>query len=198
MTPIERVSARGRALSKLNLPLTASIEDIRVAYRAIARQRHPDLNGSCQNDFAEINAAHDYLIKNAKDLGISERNHPADPRVRRPTVSAMRVDLTDQDVSECQSVLETAEVENSMRHVPVSIFRRGRQITYLVRSSFQRGTNLIAVPTGPLVDNRRVLPQVVSVEGTDIENGAYEVPANVCAELFPGAKGVKIQFSEVA
>ena len=196
MTPIERVSARGRALSILGLASTVSMEDVRAAYGNIARQRHPDLASDAAFDFAEINAAYDYLSKNGKELGIPERTHPTHPSVRRPSVSATECDLTDADISECQTALEEYDCASS--HVPVSIRRRGRNLTYIVKSRPNSGTNLIAVPTGALVDSRRVLPQLVTVKDTDIENGAYDVPANLCEELFPGAKAVKIKFSEVA
>ena len=195
MTPIERVSARGRALSTLGLASTASLEEVHSAYRGLARTRHPDLGKTGARDFAEINAAHDYLVKNAKLLGIAERNHPSHPSVKRPSVSATEFDLSERELSECKSVLQTKADKDSGQHTPVSIRRRGRQITYVVRSALQAGKNLIAVPTGSLVDNRQVLPQIVSVEDTDIRNGAYNVPANICLELFPGAKSVRIQFS---
>ncbi len=196
MTPIERVTTRGRALSTLGLSSTVSLEDVRVAYRNIARQRHPDLVAEDVSDFAEVNAAYDYIRKNAKELGIPERTHPSHPSVRRPSISATELDLTESDISECQTALEDYDCASS--HVPVSIRRRGRNLTYIVKSQPNSGTNLIAVPTGALVDSRRVMPQLVSVKDSDIENGAYDVPANLCAELFPGAKAITIKFSEVA
>lgn len=47
----------------LGLTAKASVEDIRAAFRALARQYHPDLNGSpeAEKKFCEINEAHDVL-----------------------------------------------------------------------------------------------------------------------------------------
>lgn len=48
----------------LNLPSTASVSEIKKAYRAKAKQLHPDLNPSpnAEEDFVELNEAYEYLI----------------------------------------------------------------------------------------------------------------------------------------
>lgn len=51
--------------SLLNLPTTASVNDIKKAYRAKAKQLHPDRNPSptAEEDFIELNEAYEYLVE---------------------------------------------------------------------------------------------------------------------------------------
>ena len=83
------------------------------------------------------------------------------------------------------------------RHVATRLQRKGRVLIYVVPNQPENGLNSVGVPTGDLVDNRRLESTVLQIWSGDIKSGTYFVPAQKCAVLFPGARSVQIRFGEV-
>jgi hypothetical protein len=67
-------------------------------------------------------------------------------------------------------------------------------LTYFVPSGPAKGLNRVAMPAGDLVDSRHIRPQVVDVWSGDLSGNIFQVPAQLCARLFPGARSVQIRF----
>ncbi len=192
MTPIERVSIKGRALSTLGLGGHATMTDIRTAYRRLAFEYHPDRNDGATDAFSTISEAYQYLSDNADALGITPL--PAKPRrVSRPVVQATETFFTEDTLAECQASLVGDDA--AAQHVSTQMYRKGRNLTYFVPTAMARGENHVALPTGELIDGRRAHPRVISVDPRDTAAGLYDVPAHICAQHFPGARSVQIRFA---
>lgn len=56
----------------LGIPKTASLNDIKKAYRTLAKKYHPDANSEAKEEFTIINEAYQYLIKNHNPINSSE------------------------------------------------------------------------------------------------------------------------------
>ena len=192
MTPIERVSQKGRALSLLGLPSQATMIEIRAAYRLLAFEKHPDRTGGATEEFAAISQAYNYLSENVETLGITPL--PAKPRrVSRPTVRACETEFTAETLAACKASL--TDDSDALQHVSTQLYRKGRTLTYFVPTAMARGENQVALPTGDLIDARQVHPKVISVDAKDVSAGTYQVPSDVCAQHFPGAHNVQIRFA---
>lgn len=192
MTPIERVSIKGRALSTLGLGGHATMADIRSAYRHLAFENHPDRNNGDSEAFTAISEAYHYLVDNADDLGITPI--PAKPRrVSRPAIQAVETQFSEDTLAECQASL--ADTTDASQHVSTQLYRKGRNLTYFVPTAMAQGENQVALPTGELIDGRRAHARVISVNTRDTSAGLYEVPAHLCAQHFPGARSVQIRFA---
>ena len=111
----------------------------------------------------------------------------------RPSVKPTETAFSDEIIAECQSVL--CEDSKRAQHVSTILHRLGRKLTYFVPTAPANGLNEVAVPTGELVDHRHAVPQIVPVNTNEISAGVYDVPQELCEELFPGARSVKIRFS---
>lgn len=79
-------------------------------------------------------------------------------------------------------------------HLPYAIRQSGRRISYMVKSSIEKGVNRVAVPTGAFTDNRKVLPIIVRFKAVDQGAGTHVVAAATLAESFPGAKSLRVHF----
>ena len=193
MTPIERCSEKTHALSVLGLPKSATTADIRAAYKRLVLEKHPDHGQGSGEEFAAINDAYRFLKANADELGI--RDAVARPRrvTSRPEIRPTETRFSDDVLAECASCL-TGDAEGA-GHVSTMLHRLGRKLTYFVPAAPAQGHNDVVVPTGELVDTRHAMPQVVPVEANQVSAGVYEVPADVCSTLFPGARSVQIRFA---
>ena len=195
MTPIERVTVKSRAFSDLGLGIQADLGAIRAAYRQLAFDKHPDRGRGTSEDFAAIADAYHFLVGNAQELGIRDAaaKAPTPRRVSRPSVRPSETQFSEQIMSECRALLDGTE--DNPQHVPTHLHRTGRKLTYFVPTTAAKGINRVALPTGELVDARRVVPQVVSVDSRDMCGGVFEIPAHICARHFPGARSVHIRFA---
>ena len=199
MSPIERVSLRAQAFSTLGLPATATKTDIRKAYKKLALEKHPDQHPECANEFSRITQAYQTVCENADDLGIADGpKHQTKPspqrRVSRPTVSATETSFDEATIAECKAALKS-ECDDGATHVATAVFRKGRYLTYFVPSPLAKGTNHVAVPTGMLHDTRHVMPKLLTFDHREAMGGYFEMPQNVCAEHFPGARQVQVRFA---
>lgn len=198
MTPIERLSEKSRALAVLGLPKTATILDIRAAYKRLVLEKHPDHSHGSGDEISGITEAYHFLKANADELGIKDAPVTHTPgRVSRvtsrPSIQPTETRFSDDVLAECQSRL--TENADAAQHVSTMLHRLGRKLTYFVPAAPASGANAVVVPTGQLVDHRHAVPQVVPVDASQIAAGVYEVPAEVCSTLFPGARSVQIRFA---
>lgn len=193
MTPIQRISEKSQALDILSLGKTATTADIRAAYKVLVQEKHPDHGRGTSEEFAEINEAYQFLKKNAEELGIRDARVTTRTISRRPSIKPTETVFSNDVIAECQSCLD--KDAGRAQHISTMLHRMGRKLTYFVPSAPANGTNEVVVPTGELVDHRHAVPQVVAVNTNDISAGVYDVPQDLCDELFPGARSVKIRFS---
>ncbi len=193
MNPIQRISEKSQALAILGLSNHANTDEIRKAYKALALEKHPDQATGSNAEFAEITNAYQFLRTNFELLGIPKA--PTTTRrtaTSRPQMQPTETQFSEDIIAECKACLPgNAE---AYEHVSTILHRLGRKLTYFVPTSPANGTNEVVVPTGELVDTRHAHPQIVPVSAQDISAGTYEVPTDVCDDLFPGARSVTIRF----
>ena len=194
MTPIERISARSKALATLGMAGNPTRSQLRKAFRRLAFERHPDHGKGSAEEFARISEAYNFLFATAEDDS-RPVSRPAN-RVSRPTVRVSETEFDESALAACRAVLDTAGAAGAS-HVATRLHRKGRMLTYFVPTAAAEGLNLVALPTGDLVDTRVVRPRQVDVWSGDLCGGSYDVPAQICARDFPGARSVRISFGDV-
>ncbi len=186
------------ALRELGLPLLASQTDIRAAWKRRAFETHPDRETGSEDDFARVRAAYDLLRR--------ETSRPVS-QVRRPSVEARIREISEDWKRACRTALETGEAPTVLwtswlaalahreaLHVPSATRRRGRHVAYLVPTKLGKGTNRVAVPVGELEDPLRMKVKVLQFTSDRTGGGRIDVPEEVVAALFPGARSVELHF----
>ncbi|MEM9975561.1 MAG: DnaJ domain-containing protein [Pseudomonadota bacterium] len=194
---------RAKALETLGLSEGASANDIRGAWRALAFSLHPDRNDGDGDALAEVNAAYEFL-RNENPATARPRPAPTQRPAgyqRRPAVVTRIVDLSDDEATACHGSLkdEPAHPEREVvaQHVPATIRRKGRKLSYIVRTALEVGSNRVALPAGELEGNRKVTPKVVTFSSAHRGPGRIVVPDQMREAMFPGAKSVSIHFEGV-
>lgn len=195
MTPIERVSRRSKALEILGLDGNATRSDVRRVFRKLAFERHPDHGNGSPEEFARISDAYRFLSETTEQDVVPQQTNSA-PTMSRPSVQAIETEFTEAALDACEAALGDPDA-TCTRHVTTRLYRKGRMLTYFVPTAPAKGLNRIALPTGDLVDTRRTDIQVIDVWSGDIGGSTYDVPAQICARDFPGARAVQIRFGAV-
>lgn len=204
MSPIDRLSSRNQAFEILGVSTSATRSDIRKAYRSLAFEKHPDQHPECGGEFSRITEAYRFICDNADALGITDAPEPEDVsneptaprRVSRPVLQANEQEFDGPTMSECEAHLEDCDYEGT-GHVASAVYRKGRNLTYFVKTPLSKGRNAVALPTGMLADTRKTLPKIVTFDFRDAQGGFFEMPTETCAEHFPGARKIQIRFSSV-
>lgn len=204
MSPIDKLATKTEALDVLGVASSATKSDIRKAYRMLAFKKHPDQHPECGNEFARITEAYRYICDHAEELGITEAPKPEDVsndsvtprRVSRPTIKATEEEFDAATMAECEAALETS-LDEGAGHVPSAIYRMGRNLTYFVKTPLAKGRNTVVLPTGMLEDTRKTLPRLVTFNWRDAQGGFFEIPTEICAQHFPGARKIQIRFASV-
>ncbi|MEM9425739.1 MAG: J domain-containing protein [Pseudomonadota bacterium] len=202
MSPIDRLSSRNEAFKILGVSSTATRTDIRKAYRSLAFEKHPDQHPECGNEFSRITEAYRFICDNADAFGITDAPDPeevsndsaAPRRVSRPVLQASEEEFDGATMAECEAYLENCDYEGT-GHVASAVYRKGRNLTYFVRTPIAKGRNAVALPTGMLADTRKTLPKIVTFDFRDAHGGFFEMPLETCAEHFPGARNIQIRFA---
>ncbi|MCG6884922.1 MAG: J domain-containing protein [Silicimonas sp.] len=201
MSPIDRVVSRTQAFTTLGVSPTATRTDIRKAYRALAFEKHPDRNPADSDEFSKITEAYRYVCEHAEELGIIDAPEPAPEqkvtaprRVSRPSLKATEEEFDAATQAECEAYLEE-HGGTGAQHVPSAVYRMGRNLTYNVPTPLMKGRNEVALPTGMLSDTRKTLPKIVVCDFRDAQGCMFEMPADICAEHFPGARRIQIRFA---
>lgn len=194
MTPIERISARNKALSLLGVTGNPSKSELRRAFRKLAFEMHPDHGKGTPEQFAQISDAYNFLSETAEDEAAPQPTKIA--RMARPSVRTTETEFDAETLDACKDRL--GDTGNLARHIATRLVRKGRMLTYIVPTRPADGLNSVALPTGDLVDSRQARPKRLDVWSGDIGSGVYHVPAQVCAHIFPGARSVQIRFGTVS
>ncbi len=211
MTPIDRVAQRAQAFTVLGVAATASRNDIRQAYRKLAFDTHPDHSPETTAEFVRITEAYRFVTDNADELGIKDdivnepqpaaKSEPARPqqsvsprKVSRPQVQASETNFEQEELDECQALLDDEGGPGTL-HLSTAVYRVGRSLTYFVPTALAKGRNEVAVPTGMLMDSRRVMPRIIAFDASEASGGYFEMDSETCAEHFPGARAIQIRFA---
>lgn len=194
MSPIERVAARSQALAILGMAGSPTKSEVRKAFRLLAFERHPDHGKGTPDEFARISDAYHLLSEIAADDPAPE---PRAASVSRPSVRATETEFDCRTLDACRALFGETGKEGA-QHVATRLYRKGRMLTYFVPSEPAKGLNHVALVTGELVDTRRADPKVVQVWSGDLSGNTYDVPAQLCAQVFPGARSVQIRFGTTA
>ena len=221
MTPIERVSIKSQALAVLGLnSTTATDDDIRLAYRARVREKHPDRCNGESGAFLRITEAFSFLCGETENFDptaptethvVKEGDRPVSrtprpsmdftpkPRVKsktmsrpvsKPMVQATETVLSDSVKDACKTALEGQDGLLATHQK-----RAGRKFAFTVPVKLLNNVNKVAVPTGDLFDLRQMTPVVLSIPASDISGGSYLVPSDVVEAHFSGARRVEICFT---
>lgn len=196
MFPIERITVRAQAYSILGVSRSATLDDIREAYRELAVRKNPGQHPEFTDEFARITEAYQCISEYHKKLCAAE-TEPANVPTAPRKVSLLNATETRFDAdtrSECRALLDSDGGPGAL-HVATKILRRGRRLSYFVDTAIKPGLNEVAVPTGMLEDSRRVLPRIIAFESCETKGGRYELPPEQCARHFPGARAISIRFA---
>lgn len=194
MTPIERMTVRSEALSILGVAGNASFADIRAAYRKLVFEKHPDRGNGSNDEFVQISAAYQILEKTTDNTITITPKRPTARTFSRPTVQATESHFTDVALSMCDALHREDARQGLERHVATRLVRNGRSLTYTVQTRPAKGLNKVVVPTCGMVNPDSAAAKSLTIRGTDIRDGIYEVTESDCQRLFPGARRVRIQF----
>lgn len=196
MTPIERLSVRNKALSLLGVSGQPTKSELRKAYRKLAFEKHPDHGRASADEFAQISEAYSLLVDEATDDTMCRVDPYTARRVSRPSVRSIKTEFDDRTMDACETAFDGIDTVGQ-RHLANALHRKGRILVYSVNSMPKVGVNHVALPTGDLVDTRHIKPVIVDVWSGDVKGMTYNVPAQTCAKLFPGARAVQIRFGTV-
>lgn len=193
---------RSDALAALGVHAGASRDEIEAAWKKRVFETHPDRNEGTSDEFMRINAAYGVLRRErprpiVNDVPREPAPRPAAPSSGHPAPRRRKVAERNDEVSAdalrlCERKLDATD--GGTRHVPHMIRRQGRNVTYLIRTPLERGANHIALPTGELIDHRRVSAIVLEFEAFREGGHTLEVTEPSLSRDFPGAKTVTIQF----
>lgn len=191
MSFIDRISARNRALSHLGLPLSATTDEVRSAYRSIALKTHPDHDGDPEA-FKAATEAYRFL-RQAGETDLV----PVGGRVRtarRPSVQTVEHEVGESTRDACARLFE-ALPEDATRQIPRAIRRHGRNVTFVLGAPASQGVNYVSVPAGAFIDGRRPHPRLLEVAAEDLAGNIYVLPEDRLEELFPGMRSVRVEFA---
>lgn len=204
MSPIERVRAKAAASEVLGVRAHANSSEVRAAWRRAARQLHPDQDGGDSRNFVNARAAYEFLCD-------EQRPEPAAPCkgeqmdacadssknrvVTRPRLATRVEPISSGNMEACQSLLAEQTGRTDSDHVPASVARKGRELTFMVETPLAVGVNRVALPAGLLQGNASTKATVLKFSSRNAGAGNVELPAAVCAQHFVGARVVKIHFA---
>ena len=221
MTPIQRVSIKSQALAVLGLNnTTATASDIRLAYRARVREKHPDRCDGDASAFLQITDAFKFLCGDTEefDPNLPEQTQSEEeseqtfsrtprpsmdftlkPRTRSKTLSrpVSKPMVQETETAIAKSVLRSCQdmLGDAHGHCATHQKRAGRRLSYTVPVKLLNNVNNVVVPTGDLFDTRKTLPIMLTINACDISGGSYVVPSDVVEAQFPGARHVEICFT---
>lgn len=207
MSSISSTSNLRDALSVLGLGRDASWSEIEAAWKQRIFAAHPDRNAGRCDEFVRINEAYSTLKATSKSMfsrSESSRRpwpvrepepkvHPSRPIPSRRRISERNDALSEAEQRMCAERLDEVDAPGA-KHVPHMIRRRGRQMTYLIRSPLEAGVNHVAMPSGQLVDSRKVKAVYLPYESASAGGHVLEVTEPTLGELFPGASAVTLEF----
>lgn len=204
MSPIERVRARAEASEILGVGAHAGPDELRAAWRRIARELHPDQASGDSRRFLNARAAYD-LLAEADDgtMAMPEGLRPAPERVvgeraarvGRPGLTT-RTSPLGQEVSEaCKALLREHGETSSTDHVPDQVARSGREVTYKVSTPLRKGVNRVAIPSDPFQGRRGSRPTILKFVAAASGAGEIVVPDGVRQQRFPGARLIRLEFA---
>ncbi|MEO1537514.1 MAG: J domain-containing protein [Pseudomonadota bacterium] len=202
MSPIDRLASRSQAFEALGVTGSPTKSEIRKAYRDLAFRKHPDQHPECADEFSRITQAYRYICDHAKELGILDTPKPEDVsndsraprRVSRPSIKPSEQSFDAGTMSECEAYLDECRFDG-IAHIASAVYRKGRNLTYYVKTPIAKGRNGVVLPLGMLEDTRKTLPKLVVFDYLDAQGGYFEIPAETCAEHFPGARQIQIRFA---
>lgn len=219
MTPIDRVSIKSQALAVLGLNnTTASYDDIRMAYRARVREKHPDRCNGNAEAFLKVTDAFNFLSGETDTFDPTTCESPANEATSRPVSRTPRpsMDFTPKPRTRSQTLsrpvskpsvqaTETAFSPEVLKmckdalgeesgFLATHLKRAGRKLAYSVPVRLLNNVNKVALPTGDLFDKRQMKPIALTIAAADISGGSYLVPEGKLEEHFPGARRVEIRF----
>jgi hypothetical protein len=190
---------KAKALHALGLPHFAPQGDIRAAWRARVFALHPDRGGSPE-ELARVNAAYALL----RDEPVRTRPSSAARPTARPEVKTRIERVTTEIRASCSDAIAAAgqadadydpwSVQETAEHVPDTVRRRGRQVSYILARPLSPGTNRIAVPEPGCEGGRRRPPRIVTIECAGDGRGVYALPDLDRERLFPGTRRVRIHY----
>lgn len=197
MTPIERARARQDALDTLGVGAHASNKELRAAWKARVRQSHPDQHAGDDTEYRAARAAYEYLAgeSDSFDRPAAEPKPQAarSAHHRRVRVKTRMLDLA-EDSDALARALEENDTAPAADHVPQTVRRRGRRLTYIIKAPLQEGANRVAIPSGALGGASGQAPQVVTFNSPKAGPGKVVLPDEIRESLLPGSRQVRIQF----
>ena len=185
---------RLHAAQVLGVSFGAGRDEIRQAWKKSAFELHPDRGGSA-DDFAKLSEAYAVLLATAP-----APQPRVDPTFRhraptRPSVQKRTEPIRSEAKSRCMEILRALAVQGQ---VAVETRRTGRCVSYFFEEPLQDGKNHVSVDTGDLVRRDQPKPVHVELDAGQCADGTIELSREKLAEMFPGARRVRLHFAKPA
>lgn len=80
-------------------------------------------------------------------------------------------------------------------HVPASVGREGRSLTFFVAGALAAGSNRVAIPTTELQGGRKQAAKIIVFSASKPGAGQIDLPPGLVPTIVPGARRLTIEFS---
>jgi hypothetical protein len=212
------VNALAEAREVLGVGHGASAEEIRAAWKRMVFETHPDRNGGRRSAFDRAKAAYTLLL--GEKPGARPQPETGRPDIQRPMVVVRVAKLCREAIEACESLLrqpdgfpgaaprrdvinlDIGERSGSTAghpatdHVPTAVEREGRNLCFIVAGALSEGVNRVAIPSAEFRDRRKVGPRIVIFTSEKSGSGQVTIPLEILQNVVPGARSVKIRFTE--
>lgn len=198
MSPQSRLRLVSEARGILGVPDDASELELKLAWKKLAFEMHPDRGHGTNDQLANINAAYSLLCEQASSSepvpSEFKETSAATPVRPRPSVTARVSSFGAEQQAACAELVK--EEAEGHGHIAIAVERRGRKLTYVVETELCEGTNRVAMPSGVLIDPRNLEFKSLAFKAGEAGAGNLILPDEITAEMFPGASQVVVRFGD--
>ena len=186
MTPFERVKAKAEAAAMLSVPISATQDELKLAWKRKAFQVHPDKMDGDETAFMEAQDAYAFM----QDFASETPSPRGRVRPSRPVAGGITTDIPRDTVSAFQGILAAHNLQGK---VPGKVRVAGRQLSYVLDTALKSGdTHLVLSKPGTGERRDEYKPFVVAISALETSARGLHLPRKMVADRFPGSSSVTV------
>lgn len=194
MTTKPSMTDRMNSAQLLGVSLGAGRDEIKQAWKRAAFEMHPDRGGNA-DEFAELSEAYQVLLATAPKSAAPQKTSVSARQPSRPAVKKRTESIRSDSKARCMEILRALAVQGQ---VATETRRTGRYVSYFFEEPMQPGKNHVSVDTGEFVRRAKPMPVHVELDSNDTGESTVELTDEKLAEMFPGARRVRLHFAKDA